>query len=71
LGKGIEDRLAKDIQKAFPGLQGFSTRKVWRLRAFYLAYAKEVTILPQPVAELDGVNLDDKMRHPDDRRASA
>src|SRR5262249_40121590 len=56
-GKGIVDRLAKDIQKAFPGLQGFSPRNVWRMRAFYLAYTKEVTILPQPVAELDGVNL--------------
>jgi predicted nuclease of restriction endonuclease-like (RecB) superfamily len=56
-GKAIVDRLAKDIQKAFPGLQGFSPRNVWRMRAFYLAYTKEVTILPQAVAELDGVNL--------------
>jgi predicted nuclease of restriction endonuclease-like (RecB) superfamily len=56
-GKGIVDRLAKDIQKAFPGLQGFSPRNVWRMRAFYLAYTKEVTILPQPAAELDGANL--------------
>jgi predicted nuclease of restriction endonuclease-like (RecB) superfamily len=56
-GKGIVDRLARDIQQAFPGLQGFSPRNVWRMRAFYLAYSKEVTILPQPVAELDGVNL--------------
>jgi predicted nuclease of restriction endonuclease-like (RecB) superfamily len=56
-GKGIVDRLAKDLQKAFPGLQGFSPRNVWRMRAFYLAYTKELTILPQPVAELDGINL--------------
>jgi predicted nuclease of restriction endonuclease-like (RecB) superfamily len=56
-GKGIVDRLATDIQKAFPGLQGFSPRNVWRMRAFYLAYSKEVAILPQAVAELDGVNL--------------
>src|SRR5947209_13252695 len=56
-GKGIVDRLAKDMQKAFPGLQGFSPRNVWRMRSLYLAYTKELTILPQPVAELDGVNL--------------
>ena len=31
-GKGIVDRLARDIQKAFPGLQGFSPRNVWRMR---------------------------------------
>src|SRR5437773_1879100 len=56
-GKGIVDRLAKDIQKAFPGLKGFSPGNVWRMRSFYLAYTKEVTILPQAVAELDGLNL--------------
>ncbi len=56
-GKGIVDRLAADLQRAFPGIQGFSARNVWRMRTFYLAYTKEVTILPQPVAELDGENL--------------
>lgn len=56
-GKGIVDRLAKDIQTAFPGLQGFSPRNVWRMRAFYLAYRQEVTILPQAAAELGGAKL--------------
>src|SRR6266481_1200946 len=36
-GKGVVDRLAKDIQKAFPGLKGFSPGNVWRMRSFYLA----------------------------------
>src|SRR5438876_7803820 len=52
-GKGIVDRLARDIQKAFPGLAGFSPLNVTRMRMFYLAYTKEVTILSQPVTELD------------------
>src|SRR5438552_4262174 len=56
-GKGIVDRLARDIQKAFPGLAGFSPSNVSRMRAFYLAYTKEVTILSQPVTELDGQTL--------------
>jgi predicted nuclease of restriction endonuclease-like (RecB) superfamily len=56
-GKGIVDRLAKDIQKAFPGLKGFSPSNVWRMRSFYVAYTKEVAILAQPVRELDGQNL--------------
>jgi hypothetical protein len=56
-GKGIVDRLAKDIQKAFPGLAGFSPSNVWRMRSFYLAYTKEVTILAQSVRELDGQNM--------------
>src|SRR5260370_29062584 len=52
-GKGIVDRLAKDIQKAFPGLAGFSPSNVSRMRAFYLAYTQEVTISPRPVPNLD------------------
>jgi predicted nuclease of restriction endonuclease-like (RecB) superfamily len=53
-GKTVVDRLASDIQKDFPGIGGFSSRNVWRMRAFYMAYAPEVAILPQLVAELDG-----------------
>jgi hypothetical protein len=56
-GKGIVDRLAKDIQKAFPGLKGFSPSNVSRMRAFYLGYTKEVTISAQPVPNLDGQSL--------------
>jgi hypothetical protein len=38
------DRLAKDIQKAFPGLAGFSPLNVTRMRMFYLAYTKGLAI---------------------------
>ncbi len=53
-GKGIVDHLARDIQKAFPGLAGFSPSNVSRMRAFYLAYTKELAISAQPVPKLDG-----------------
>ncbi len=56
-GKGIVDRLAADIQKAFPGLKGFSPGNVWRMRAFYVAYTNEVTILAQAARELERENL--------------
>jgi predicted nuclease of restriction endonuclease-like (RecB) superfamily len=56
-GKGVVDRLASDLQAAFPGIGGFSPRNVWRMRTFYLAYTKEVENLPQAVAEMDGKNL--------------
>lgn len=46
-GKGVVDRLAGDIQRAFPGIQGFSPLNVWRMRAFHLAYRE----LSQPVTE--------------------
>ncbi|MBN2578545.1 MAG: DUF1016 family protein [Pirellulales bacterium] len=53
-GKGIVDHLVADIQREFPGIEGFSERNIRRMRAFYTAYTQEVAFLPQPVAELDG-----------------
>jgi hypothetical protein len=37
-GQSVVDRLAGDLQKAFPGSQGFSPVNIWRMRAFHLAY---------------------------------
>ena len=56
-GKAIVERLAADLQKAFPGMEGFSPRNVWRMRAFYRAWTEEVKKLPRSVAEADGQNL--------------
>jgi predicted nuclease of restriction endonuclease-like (RecB) superfamily len=68
-GKQVVERLAQDLRRAFPKMDGFSTRNVWRMRAFYLAWTEESqkrrrpvgnlgsNILPQLVAELDGQNL--------------
>src|SRR5665213_3830296 len=40
-GKGVVDRLAADLKRAFPGIHGFSPVNVWRMRSFYLAYSKD------------------------------
>ena len=68
-GKAIIERLATDIQAAFPGLKGFSPSNIWRMRAFYLAYTKGTENLAQAAREspsgelaqlareMDGVNL--------------
>ena len=65
-GKQVVERLAGDLHGAFPKMDGFSTRNMWRMRAFYLAWTEELQklqrpagestlkILPQLVAELDG-----------------
>jgi len=65
-GKQVVERLAGDLHEAFPKMDGFSTRNMWRMRAFYLAWTEELQklqrpagestlkILPQLVAELDG-----------------
>jgi len=37
-GKAIVEQLAQDLQKSFPGIQGFSTRNLWRMRDFFLVY---------------------------------
>jgi predicted nuclease of restriction endonuclease-like (RecB) superfamily len=56
-GKGIVDHLAGDIQKAFPGIQGFSPRNVWRMRSFFLAYRPAPANLSQAAAEIEAANL--------------
>jgi len=68
-GKQVVERLADDLHEAFPKMDGFSPRNVWRMRAFYLAWTEgsqkhrqpvgnlDSKILPQLVAELDGHNL--------------
>ena len=50
-GKKVVERLATDIQLAFPGMSGFSSLNVWRMRAFYLAYPDDPAILSQAVTD--------------------
>ncbi len=51
-GKSVVDRLASDLQRAFPEMSGFSARNIWRMRAFYVAYATAPAIVPQPAGQL-------------------
>ena len=55
-GKSVVDRLAGDLQKAFPGMGGFSASNVSRMRAFYRAY-RDVENSAQPVPKLKGKKL--------------
>jgi predicted nuclease of restriction endonuclease-like (RecB) superfamily len=52
-GKSVIERLAADIQKEFPGLEGFSANNLWRMRSFYLAYGRADTKLAQPAQEME------------------
>lgn len=47
-GSSVTEKLAKDLQNEFQGIEGFSTRNIFRMRAFYLAYEK----VPQTVAQI-------------------
>jgi hypothetical protein len=50
-GRAVVERLADDIQKAFPGVGGFSRTNVFRMRAFYLAYQGLAESVPQAVGQ--------------------
>ena len=50
-GSKFIEKLAKDLQNEFPGIEGFSKRNVFRMRAFYLEYK----LVPPLAAELNGI----------------
>jgi hypothetical protein len=56
-GRSVIDRLSADIQAAFSGIAGFSPSNIFRMRAFYLAYAQETSISARPVPEMSGTRL--------------
>lgn len=39
-GKSIVEQLSRDLQKEFPGVEGFSTRNLWDMRRLYLTYCE-------------------------------
>ncbi len=45
-GKAIVETLAKDLQKEFPGIRGFSSANLWRMRNFYLTYRTNKKLAP-------------------------
>ena len=51
-GKSVVGILSKELQKEFPGVQGFSIRNLWRMRTFFIEYSQN-TILQPSVAELE------------------
>jgi len=51
-GRSVIERLAKDLQAAFPGVSGYSSSNVWRMRKLFLVYTADVRNLAQPVREL-------------------
>ncbi len=48
-GAKFIEKLAKDLQNEFPGVEGFSRRNVFRMRAFYLEYK----VVPPVAAQFD------------------
>ena len=45
-GKSVVENLSKDLQNEFPGIQGFSSHNLWRMKKFYIAYQGNVKLAP-------------------------
>lgn len=50
-GKSVVETLSKDLQKEFPGMQGFGTRNIWYMQQFYAEYQENEFLQPL-VAEI-------------------
>jgi predicted nuclease of restriction endonuclease-like (RecB) superfamily len=49
-GDSVVEQLAKDLQKTFPGMMGFSSPNLWRMKQFYLTHTAD-DFLSQVVRE--------------------
>lgn len=45
-GKSVVENIASDLQKEFPGVQGYSRDNLWRMRKFYLQYRDNQKLAP-------------------------
>jgi len=45
-GRSVVETLSHDLQNEFPGIQGFSSHNLWRMRKFYLAYQENEKLAP-------------------------
>lgn len=45
-GKSIVENLSQDLQKEFPGITGFSSSNLWRMRTFYSEYQLKTKLAP-------------------------
>jgi len=55
-GKSIVEILSKELQKEFPGVQGFSARNLWLMRNFYLEFSGTPNLQPL-VAEISWTKI--------------
>lgn len=50
-GKSVVEKLSKDLQSEFPGVRGFSSRNIWRMKNLVETYSNS-EFLPPLVAEI-------------------
>jgi predicted nuclease of restriction endonuclease-like (RecB) superfamily len=45
-GKSVVERLSDDLQAEFPGINGFSSSNLWRMKTFYETYGNSEKLAP-------------------------
>lgn len=45
-GRSVVESLAKDLQKEYPGIKGFSVQNLWYMRQFYAQYKDNLKLQP-------------------------
>lgn len=45
-GKAVVEKLAADLQKEFPGVQGYSVQNLWYMRQFFMEYYGNLKLQP-------------------------
>jgi len=61
-GSAVVERLADDLARSFPDMKGLSGANIWRMRAFFLAYADGTEKLAQAVRESSHSKLSQPVR---------
>lgn len=61
-GAGVLVKLSEDLQKELPGLRGFGSTNLKRMRIFYEAWSKEILIRPLLTDELEWTNKREKRK---------
>ncbi len=65
-GDAVVDHLAQDLQKSFPGMKGFSSRNLWRMKDFYQTYegSKKLTTLSAEISWSHNIAILSKCKSP-------
>jgi predicted nuclease of restriction endonuclease-like (RecB) superfamily len=68
-GTSVVERLARDLKNSFPGMKGFSSRNLWRMRDFYLSYHEnpKLTALLAEISWTHHVYILEKCKDPLER----
>lgn len=68
-GKSVVETLSKDLQKEYPGIRGFSSWNIWRMRNFYVQYANMPKLAPlvQEISWTKNIIIMEKCKTDDER----